>query len=144
MAVGVASDGDAVSSREGVGLDVGALRLGVLVGWAIEVGCAVVVGLQSGSRPGAGGSHERKRQRRENVRLRHGKRLPAAYRYRLDSSWGTMEEAAMWSDFKAFLTKSNALALAVGIILGVALGAVVKSSGRRRDHAADRAASWWR
>ena len=33
----------------------------------------------------------------------------------------------MWSDFKAFLTKSNALALAVGIILGVALGAVVKS-----------------
>jgi large conductance mechanosensitive channel len=33
----------------------------------------------------------------------------------------------MWSDFKTFLTKSNALALAVGIILGVALGAVVKS-----------------
>jgi len=33
----------------------------------------------------------------------------------------------MWSDFKAFLTKSSALALAVGLILGVALGAVVKS-----------------
>jgi large conductance mechanosensitive channel len=33
----------------------------------------------------------------------------------------------MWSDFKGFLTKSNALALAVGLILGVALGAVVKS-----------------
>jgi large conductance mechanosensitive channel len=29
--------------------------------------------------------------------------------------------------FKDFLTKSNALALAIGIILGVALGAVVKS-----------------
>jgi large conductance mechanosensitive channel len=33
----------------------------------------------------------------------------------------------MWREFRAFLTKSNALALAVGIILGVALGAVVKS-----------------
>jgi large conductance mechanosensitive channel len=33
----------------------------------------------------------------------------------------------MWSEFRAFLTKSNALALAVGIVLGVALGAVVKS-----------------
>ena len=29
--------------------------------------------------------------------------------------------------FKAFLTKSNALALAVGVIIGVALGAVVNS-----------------
>jgi large conductance mechanosensitive channel len=33
----------------------------------------------------------------------------------------------MWGEFRAFLTKSNALALAVGIILGVALGTVVKS-----------------
>ena len=33
----------------------------------------------------------------------------------------------MWSEFKAFLTKSNALALAIGVIIGVALGAVVKS-----------------
>jgi large conductance mechanosensitive channel len=33
----------------------------------------------------------------------------------------------MFSEFKAFLTKSNALALAIGIILGIALGAVVKS-----------------
>jgi len=33
----------------------------------------------------------------------------------------------MWGDFKAFLTKSNALALAVGIIIGTALGTVVKS-----------------
>ena len=33
----------------------------------------------------------------------------------------------MWTEFRAFLTKSNALALAVGLILGVALGAVVKS-----------------
>src|SRR6187401_2125558 len=40
---------------------------------------------------------------------------------------GAREDASMWSDFKAFLTKSNAVALAVGIILGVALGAVVKS-----------------
>lgn len=33
----------------------------------------------------------------------------------------------MLKDFKAFLTKSNALALAVGVILGIALGAVVNS-----------------
>ena len=30
-------------------------------------------------------------------------------------------------DFKAFLTRSNALALAVGVIIGAALGTVVKS-----------------
>jgi large conductance mechanosensitive channel len=33
----------------------------------------------------------------------------------------------MWGEFKAFLTKTNALALAIAIILGIALGAVVKS-----------------
>jgi len=33
----------------------------------------------------------------------------------------------VFGEFKAFLTKSNALALAIGIILGIALGAVVKS-----------------
>ena len=33
----------------------------------------------------------------------------------------------MWGEFKAFLTKTNALALAIAIILGVALGTVVKS-----------------
>ena len=33
----------------------------------------------------------------------------------------------MWSEFKAFLTKSNALALAIGVIMGVALGNVVNS-----------------
>ena len=33
----------------------------------------------------------------------------------------------MWGEFKAFLTKSNALALAIGIIIGTALGTVVKS-----------------
>jgi large conductance mechanosensitive channel len=33
----------------------------------------------------------------------------------------------MLSEFKAFLTKSNALALAIGIIIGFALGAVVNS-----------------
>ena len=33
----------------------------------------------------------------------------------------------MWSEFKAFLTKSNALALAIGVVIGVALGAVVNS-----------------
>jgi large conductance mechanosensitive channel len=33
----------------------------------------------------------------------------------------------MWSEFKAFLVKSNALALAIGVIIGVALGAVVSS-----------------
>ncbi|MFN8622863.1 MAG: large conductance mechanosensitive channel protein MscL [Chloroflexota bacterium] len=33
----------------------------------------------------------------------------------------------LWAEYKAFLTKSNALALAVGIIIGVALGAVVTS-----------------
>ncbi|MEI7742798.1 MAG: large conductance mechanosensitive channel protein MscL [Chloroflexota bacterium] len=33
----------------------------------------------------------------------------------------------MISDFKTFLTKSNALALAIGVIIGGALGAVVNS-----------------
>ena len=33
----------------------------------------------------------------------------------------------MWSEFKAFLLKTNALALAVGVIIGIALGAVVDS-----------------
>jgi large conductance mechanosensitive channel len=33
----------------------------------------------------------------------------------------------IWQEYKAFLTKSNALALAVGIIIGVALGGVVNS-----------------
>ncbi len=33
----------------------------------------------------------------------------------------------LWAEFRAFLTKSNALALAIGVILGTALGAVVNS-----------------
>ena len=33
----------------------------------------------------------------------------------------------MLQEFKAFLTKSNALALAIGIIIGIALGSVVNS-----------------
>jgi large conductance mechanosensitive channel len=33
----------------------------------------------------------------------------------------------MLSDFRAFLTKSNALALAIGVIIGTALGGVVTS-----------------
>lgn len=33
----------------------------------------------------------------------------------------------MFGEFKAFLTKSNALALAIGVIIGTALGAVVNS-----------------
>jgi large conductance mechanosensitive channel len=33
----------------------------------------------------------------------------------------------MLQEFRAFLTKSNALALAIGIIIGIALGAVVNS-----------------
>ena len=33
----------------------------------------------------------------------------------------------MLSDFRAFLVKSNALALAIGVIIGAALGAVVNS-----------------
>lgn len=33
----------------------------------------------------------------------------------------------MWSEFKAFLLKSNALALAIGVIIGAALGNVVNS-----------------
>lgn len=33
----------------------------------------------------------------------------------------------MWTEFKAFLLKTNALALAIGVIIGVALGAVVTS-----------------
>jgi large conductance mechanosensitive channel len=33
----------------------------------------------------------------------------------------------MWTEFKAFLLKTNALALAIGVIIGAALGAVVTS-----------------
>ena len=33
----------------------------------------------------------------------------------------------MLSEFRAFLTKSNALALAIGVVIGAALGAVVTS-----------------
>jgi large conductance mechanosensitive channel len=33
----------------------------------------------------------------------------------------------MWSEFKAFLLKTNALALAIGVIIGTALGTVVTS-----------------
>ena len=33
----------------------------------------------------------------------------------------------MWSEFKAFLLKTNALALAVGVIIGAAVGKVVSS-----------------
>lgn len=31
----------------------------------------------------------------------------------------------MWSEFRGFLTKTNALALAVGVIIGAAIGSVV-------------------
>ena len=37
------------------------------------------------------------------------------------------EEAPSHSGFRAFLVKSNALALAIGVIIGAALGAVVNS-----------------
>ncbi len=33
----------------------------------------------------------------------------------------------MWTEFKAFLLKTNALALAIGVIIGAALGTVVTS-----------------
>jgi large conductance mechanosensitive channel len=33
----------------------------------------------------------------------------------------------MWAEFRAFLLKTNALALAIGVIIGAALGAVVSS-----------------
>ena len=33
----------------------------------------------------------------------------------------------MWGEFRAFLLKTNALALAIGVIIGAALGAVVSS-----------------
>lgn len=33
----------------------------------------------------------------------------------------------MWAEFKAFLLKTNALALAIGVIIGAALGTVVTS-----------------
>jgi large conductance mechanosensitive channel len=33
----------------------------------------------------------------------------------------------MWSEFKAFLLKTNAMALAIAVIIGAALGAVVNS-----------------
>jgi large conductance mechanosensitive channel len=34
---------------------------------------------------------------------------------------------SMWQEFKAFLTKTNALALAVGVVIGAAVGKVVSS-----------------
>jgi large conductance mechanosensitive channel len=33
----------------------------------------------------------------------------------------------VWGEFRAFLTKTNALALAIGVVIGAALGAVVTS-----------------
>ena len=33
----------------------------------------------------------------------------------------------MWADFRSFLLKTNAMALAIGVIIGIALGAVVDS-----------------
>jgi large conductance mechanosensitive channel len=33
----------------------------------------------------------------------------------------------MWQEFKAFLTKTNALAMAVGVVIGVAVGKVVSA-----------------
>ena len=33
----------------------------------------------------------------------------------------------MWKDFKAFLTKSNALALALGVVIGASVGKVVSA-----------------
>lgn len=36
-----------------------------------------------------------------------------------------MAEASIWTDFKQFLLKQNALALAVGVIIGAAIGKVV-------------------
>src|SRR5450759_950480 len=38
-----------------------------------------------------------------------------------------MEASRMLSEFRAFLLKTNALALAIGVIIGVALGSVVNS-----------------
>jgi large conductance mechanosensitive channel len=36
-------------------------------------------------------------------------------------------DVEMWSEFRAFLQKTNALALAIGVIIGAALGTVVTS-----------------
>ena len=33
----------------------------------------------------------------------------------------------MWAEFKSFLLKTNALALAIGVVIGAALGTVVTS-----------------
>jgi large conductance mechanosensitive channel len=38
-----------------------------------------------------------------------------------------MKEHAMWAEFRGFLLKTNALALAIGVIIGAALGGVVNS-----------------
>jgi large conductance mechanosensitive channel len=40
---------------------------------------------------------------------------------------GIWEDTAMWSEFKGFLLKTNAMALAIGVIIGTALGTVVNS-----------------
>ena len=36
-----------------------------------------------------------------------------------------MEPRSLWTDFKEFLLKQNALALAIGVIIGAAIGKVV-------------------
>jgi large conductance mechanosensitive channel len=38
-----------------------------------------------------------------------------------------MEDSTMWTEFRGFLLKTNAMALAIGVIIGAALGTVVNA-----------------
>lgn len=45
----------------------------------------------------------------------------------MDDTENREEETRMLQDFKAFITRGNVIDLAVGIIIGIAFGAVVSS-----------------
>ena len=47
------------------------------------------------------------------------------------------EGRAMFAEFRNFLLKTNAMALAIGVIIGAAIGKVVGLAGERRAHAGD-------
>ena len=45
----------------------------------------------------------------------------------MDHKEGRKEETEMRQDFKAFITRGNVIDMAVGIIVGIAFGAVINS-----------------
>ena len=138
---------------DGAAIDLGEVRMRsgkVVHGWAIE-GDLDPAGLRSmrvevewpprsgrmisvpGDRPAscgptpsrriAGSTPPRRRSSTASCRSSRGRKVrPEPDRHRPAGRIGHM-----FGEFKAFLTKSNALALAIGVIIGGALGAVVNS-----------------